>query len=102
MRQNNVDFQNRELPTNILALLLVREQTAIAPLNQCDKLAAIQMRKINVFAAALILIGLGAWIVTTNSRVAASTPVGIDPLQMMTGATNLPTSHYVDYEVIFN
>jgi ssRNA-specific RNase YbeY (16S rRNA maturation enzyme) len=23
MRQNNVDFQNRELPTNILALLLV-------------------------------------------------------------------------------
>jgi hypothetical protein len=62
----------------------------------------IQMRKINMFAAALILIGLGAWVVTTNSRVAASTPVGIDPLQMMAGATNLPTSHYVDYEVIFN
>jgi hypothetical protein len=61
----------------------------------------IQMRKINVFAAALILIGLGAWVVTTNSRVAASTPVGIDPLQMMTGATNLPTSHYVDYSVEF-
>ena len=70
MRQNNVDFQNRELPTNILARLLVttrrvtrddtrvlrhcdfpdssarRElqrhhvQTAIAPLNQCDRLAA--------------------------------------------------------------
>ena len=59
------------------------------------------MRKINVFAAALILIGLGAWIVTTNSRVAASTPVSIDPLQMMTGATNLPTSHYVDYSVEF-
>src|SRR6516162_7683216 len=57
----------------------------------------IQMRKINVFAAALILIGLGAWVVTTNSRVAASTPVGIDPLQRMTGATNLPPSHYVDY-----
>jgi hypothetical protein len=113
MRQNNVDFQSRELPTNILALLLVREQTAIAQLNQCDRLAAtpkyavspmnrrIQMGKI-FFAAALILIGLGAWIVTTNSRVAASTPVGIDPLQMMTSATNLPTSHYVDYEVIFN
>jgi hypothetical protein len=114
MRQNNVDFRNREPPTNILALLLVREQNAIAPLNQCDKPAAsakyavspmnrrIQMRKINVFAAALILIGLGAWVVTTNSRVAASTPVAIDPLQMMTGATNLPTPHYVDYEVIFN
>ena len=57
MRQNNVDFQNRELPTNILALLLVttrrvspdeaqrlskwvQEQTAIAPLNQRDSLAA--------------------------------------------------------------
>ena len=53
MRQNNVDFQNSELRTNILALLPVttrrvtpddtqrhREQTAIAPLNQCDGLAA--------------------------------------------------------------
>ena len=65
------------------------------------------MRKINVFAAALILAGLGAWVVTTNSRVAASTPVaasmpvGIDPLQMMAGAANLPTSHYVDYTLIF-
>ena len=60
------------------------------------------MRKINGIAAALILIGLGAWVVTTNSRVAASTPVGIDPLQMETGATNLPASHYVDYSLIFN
>jgi hypothetical protein len=46
-------FQNRELPTNILALLLVttrrvtpdetrrhQEQTAIAPLNECYRLAA--------------------------------------------------------------
>jgi hypothetical protein len=53
MRQNKVDFQNRELPTNILALLLVttrritpddtqrhQEQTAIAPLNQRDGLDA--------------------------------------------------------------
>ena len=57
MRQNDVDFQNRELPTNILALLLVttrrvtpdeaqrlsrwvQEQTAIVPLNQRDRLAA--------------------------------------------------------------
>ena len=53
MRQNNVDFQNREPRTNILALLLVttrrvtpddtqrhQEQTAIAPLNQCDGMAA--------------------------------------------------------------
>ena len=59
------------------------------------------MRKISMFAAALILIGLGAWAVATNSRVAASTPVGIDPLQMEIGATNLPPSHYVDYSVEF-
>jgi hypothetical protein len=52
MRQNNVDFQNRELRTNILALLLVttrrvtsddtqrhQEQTAVAPLNQSNILA---------------------------------------------------------------
>ena len=43
------------------------------------------MRKINMFAAALILVGLGAW----------------NPLQMMAGAANLPTSHYVDYTLIF-
>ena len=53
MRQNNVDFHNKDLPTNILALLLVttrrdtpddtqqhQEQTAIASLNQCDGLVA--------------------------------------------------------------
>ena len=54
MRQNHIDFQNGELlRTNILARLLVttrrvtpddtqrhQEQTAIAPLNQCDELAA--------------------------------------------------------------
>ena len=52
MRQNDVDFQNGELPTNILARLLVttrrvtpddtqrhQEQTAIAPLNQSNILA---------------------------------------------------------------
>jgi hypothetical protein len=52
MRQSNVDFQNRELRTNILALLLVttrrgtpddtqrhQEQTAIAPLNHSNILA---------------------------------------------------------------
>ena len=52
MHQNNVDFQNRELPTNVLALLLVttrgvtpddtqrhQEQSAIAPLNQSNILA---------------------------------------------------------------
>ena len=52
MRRNNIDFLNRKLPTNILALLLIttrgvtpddtqrhQEQSAIAPLNQSNILA---------------------------------------------------------------
>jgi len=52
MRRNNIDFLNRKLPTNVLALLLVttrgvtpddtqrhQEQSAIAPLNQSNILA---------------------------------------------------------------
>ena len=62
----------------------------------------IQMRKISMFAAALVLIGVGAWTVTTNQRVAASTPAGIDPLQMMANAKDLPATQYVDYTLIFN
>ena len=45
------------------------------------------MRKISMFAAALALIGIGIWAVTTNRHVAAaSTPAGIDPLQMIANA----------------
>jgi hypothetical protein len=60
------------------------------------------MRKVGMFAAALVLIGIATWAVTTNERVAASTPVGIDPLQMMTNAKGLPVSDYVDYTFVFN
>ena len=65
----------------------------------------IHMRKISVFAgiAVLFLISVGAWIGvgtwTSTSALAAST---IDPFAMMVNAKNLPTSHYVDYEVVFN
>ena len=62
----------------------------------------IQMRKISLFAAALVLIGVGIWVLTTNSRVAASTPAGVDPLQIMANTTNLPATHYTDYTFIFN
>ena len=58
--------------------------------------------RISMFAAALIVIALGAWAITTTPRVVASTPVGIDPFQMMTNARDLPAAHYVDYSVIFN
>jgi hypothetical protein len=60
------------------------------------------MRKIAMFATALFLIGIVTWAVTTNERVAASTPVGIDPLQLMANAKGLPASEYVDYTFIFN
>ena len=59
------------------------------------------MRKISMFAAALVLIGIGTWAVTINQRVAASTPAGIDPLQMMANAKDLPSTHYVDYTFVF-
>jgi hypothetical protein len=61
----------------------------------------IQMRKISI-AAALIPIAVGAWAFTTTPRVAASTPVGIDPFQLMINARDLPAAHYVDYSLIFN
>jgi hypothetical protein len=60
------------------------------------------MFKISMFVAAFILIGIGTWAVWTSQHVAAATPAGIDPFQMMTNATDLPTAHYVDYTLIFN
>ena len=60
------------------------------------------MRKISMFAAALILIAVGAWAVATTPPVVASTSVGIDAFQMMTDAGDLPAAHYVDYSLIFN
>ena len=60
------------------------------------------MRTIGYFAAAavLILIGLGLWTVPNTQAFVPS--IGIDPLTMMSTATNLPTSHYVDYSLVFN
>ena len=58
------------------------------------------MRKISFCVAGvavLILIGVGTW--TSTSALAAST---IDPFAMMVSAKDLPTSHYVDYSVVFN
>ena len=63
------------------------------------------MRTISMLAAGLILIAVGAWAVTTittTPRVAASTPVGIDPLEMTVNAKDLSPTHYVDYTLVFN
>jgi hypothetical protein len=60
------------------------------------------MRKIRLFGAALILIGIGAWVVATTPRVTASNAVGIDPFQMMINARDLPTAHWDDVSLVFN
>jgi hypothetical protein len=64
------------------------------------------MRKISVFCAGvavLILLSVGTWIglgtAIPTTALAAST---IDPSAMMASAKDLPTSHYVDYSVVFN
>jgi hypothetical protein len=50
-------------------------------------------RKI-VFAAALMLVAVAAWVVASSPRGAASPQNGIDPLQMMGTAQALPAAHY--------
>jgi hypothetical protein len=60
------------------------------------------MFKISMFVAGFTLIGIGTWAIWPSQQVAAATPGGIDPLQMMTNATDLPATHYVDYSLIFN
>jgi hypothetical protein len=63
------------------------------------------MSKISFVAGVAVgfLIGVGTWIAvgtgTSTSALAAST---VDPFAMMTSAKDLPTSHYVDYSVVFN
>ena len=63
------------------------------------------MRKISFFAgvvAALVLVGVGAWI-GVGSGTSASALAGsyVDPSAIVTSATDLRTSHYDDYSVVF-
>ena len=64
------------------------------------------MRKISLCAAGvavLILIGVGTWIgVGTGTSTPAFAASTISPLEMMTTVKDLPTSHYVDYSLVFN
>ena len=59
------------------------------------------MRKTSGLATALVLIGIGAGAVTTDRRVAASTPIGIDALQLMANTKDLTATQYVDYTFVF-
>jgi len=60
------------------------------------------MRKISMFATALIMFGVGAWTMKTAPRVDASMADAIYPLRLMTNARNLPEAHFVDYTFVFN
>jgi len=64
------------------------------------------MRKISVFAgvvAVLLLVGVGMWIDGAGTRVSTSALAvsTVNPVVMMTSATDLRTSHYDDYSVVF-
>jgi hypothetical protein len=66
-----------------------------------------QMRKMGLFAvaAALTLVGVGAWMewITADSQ-AGIAPAGdsLNPSQIMTSAKNLPTPEFVDYTFVFH
>jgi hypothetical protein len=55
-----------------------------------------------LIAAALMLIGVAAWVVATTPPVVASTQIGINPLEMMANAGDLPTPHYDYYDTVFS
>jgi hypothetical protein len=66
----------------------------------------IHMRKIILFVAGVataVVISIGTWIgvgaIAPTTALADST---VDPLAMMAGAKDLPTSHYDDYSLVFN
>jgi len=65
----------------------------------------IHMRKINYIAgvvAVLVLVGVGTWIgVGKGTSTNAFASSAVNPLGMMTSATDLRTSHYDDYSVVF-
>jgi hypothetical protein len=53
--------------------------------------------KCGFIAAALMLIGVGAWVAASVPRAAPSTQIGINPSQMMVNAQDLPSPHYNNY-----
>ena len=61
------------------------------------------MRKIRLFAvaAAMTATGFGVWAASTNARVAPSVGQGIEPIQVMMTAKDLPTIEFADYTFVF-
>jgi hypothetical protein len=64
------------------------------------------MRKIILFAAGVatgVVISIGTWIgvgAIAPTTALAESPA-INPSAMMTGAKDMPTSHYDDYSLVF-
>jgi hypothetical protein len=63
------------------------------------------MRKTTLFAVAVALIAtacFGVWAASpANAPASASIVQGIEPLQMMVNAKELPTVEYADYTFVF-
>ena len=62
------------------------------------------MRNASLFAftPALIAIGFGVWAVSpANTPASPSLGQGIEPLQIMVNAKELPTVEYADYTFVF-
>jgi len=50
-----------------------------------------------IAAALTMLIGVGTWVVVAAPAVAISTQIGVDPLQIMANAKDLPPAHYSNF-----
>jgi hypothetical protein len=62
------------------------------------------MRKTTLFAftPALIAIGFGVWAASpANAPASPSMDQGIEPLQMMVNAKDMPTAEFADYTFVF-
>jgi len=62
------------------------------------------MRKISLFAfsPALIAVGFGVWAASpANTPASPSLGQGIEPLQIMVNAKEMPTVEYADYTFVF-
>jgi hypothetical protein len=61
------------------------------------------MRKISMIAvtAAMIATGFGVWAAAPTNARAPSTGQGIEPLQLMMNAKDLPAQHYDDFSMVF-
>ena len=84
-----------------------------APDGELNAWGKLHMPKISFFAgvvAVLVSVGVGAWIgievgtwigVEKGTSTSAFAGSAVNPLTMMTSATDLRTSHYDDYSMVF-